>query len=154
MKPSLTKTSLGGRKERTASLGFTIVEVIVTIALAGLFVGVFVVAIQAYQSVRFESERRAEAYSAAQQLAIHHRGATSDTLDCTNSTRQAIHENQPINLDPATEGGIGADAGLLAGATYSVLGHFVEGCSKPPRVIIKVTYGPPAKREDVESIAL
>lgn len=134
--------------------GFTIVEIIITVALIGLFLGVFVTAVQAYQQVRFETQRTTEAYSVAQQLALNNRGATIDSVNCSTSGRQTIAENETIIFDPNTAGGIKGDGELLINPNYSLYGQYVDGCSGNMRVIVKVTYGAPNKREEVESIAL
>lgn len=149
-------TSAFARKRHSdfATDGFTIVEIVVTVALAGLFVGVFVTAAQAYQTVRLETQRKSEAYSVAQQLALHSRGATNESLSCSTTTRQTIAENQPISFDAAAAGGIKGDEALLINPQYSLYGEYLNGCSSDMRVIVRVTYGAPSKRENVETIAL
>jgi type II secretory pathway pseudopilin PulG len=149
-------TSAFARKRHSdfATDGFTIVEIIVTVALAGLFVGVFVTAAQAYQTVRLETQRKTEAYSVAQQLAVNSRGATSESLSCSTTGRQVIAENQPISFDTTAAGGVNGDEALLINPQYNLYGEYLNGCNGEMRVVVRVAYGTPNKRENVETIAL
>lgn len=136
------------------NVGFTVVEVIVTVVLAALFVGIFVTAISAYQNIRYDTTRRANAYAVARELAYIHRGSSTEGDVCTSTTRQAVVENQTINTNPDADESVTSHIEGLINPRYSMFVQYLNGCESTKRIIIVVHYGPSAKRETVESVAV
>lgn len=136
------------------SYGFTIVEVVIAVGLAAVFVAIFATAISAYQEIRYDTTRRADAYAIAKELAYVHRGTTTDGISCASTSRQVVAENLDVTTDPDSPNAVRGNVADLINPRYDILVQYLNGCDSVMRIIIVLHYGPGEKRDTVEGMVI
>lgn len=129
--------------------GYTLVEIVITLAVAGLFTMLFIESFQAISSQREATVR----YVTSQNIA-------KTNLDKYRSVSSAGASCQPANLGAeiplltnTTGNPESVPTGLYPNFSQSVVMIYRHGCDAPPTVISTVSYGSSGSEEEVRQVS-
>lgn len=149
-----------------SSSGFTVVEVLVTLVIVSLFMGLFFQSYMAMESQRLAVQRAVLASNIAYtNLRKFSERPDSTNLSCTNAMNLASSPSAPgveiggNNTTPNIFGFVGENltSSLGPDATQQVLIFAPNGCARfadmPLKIVSVVSYGPASNREEIAHVS-
>ncbi|AKM80329.1 MAG: hypothetical protein UW38_C0001G0475 [Candidatus Saccharibacteria bacterium GW2011_GWC2_44_17] len=153
-------------KNTHPSSGFTVVEVLVTLVIISLFMGLFFQTYMAMESQRLAVQKTVFASNIAYaNLRKFSERPDSTKLSCTNDMNLASNPTAPgieiggNNTSPNTFGFVGENLTTSLGtdATQQVLIFAPNGCTRfadmPLKIVSIVRYGPASNQEEIAHVS-